>query len=129
MPPSVGAAMSYVEGIFGGPVTEDDIPLSLSSGVVTRAVENDPERLSLTVINLGTNDVYMALDETVSSTYGIGVFASGGFASFNVRDDQLLPTREWWVISPNGATDLYILYTRRYALETANYLVPPPAAG
>ena len=49
--------------------------------------------------------------------------------SIDVRNDQLLPTRQWFAVCPSGSTDLYILETKRYALTAPVYTTPPPTAG
>lgn len=113
---SVGAAQSYVEGVYGGPVTEQDYEIPLSANVVTKLLGLNPERLALTIINLGSYDCFVMFDNLVSSTRGIALAASGGYVNITVRDDQMLPVREWWAYGSAGATDLFILETKRYAL-------------
>lgn len=113
---SVGAAQSFVEGEFGGPVTESNKAVSLLAATATRLLLANPERLSLTIINLGAHDAYIDFDPDVSDTHGIAIGASGGYMSANVRDDQMLQTREWYAYAPAGATDLYVITTERYGL-------------
>jgi len=117
-----GAAQSFVEGEFGGPVSVEQVSLTSTSSAA-RFLQNDPERLSLTFINLGSYTGYLLFDNTVSATKGIAINGSGGFVNMDVRADQMLPTREWWVVSPDGNTAMLAVYTRRYT-----YTEPQPVA-
>jgi hypothetical protein len=110
----VGAAQAFVEGEFGGPVNVGLAELQ-SSPTSQRFLLNDPERLSVTFVNLGIYTVYLMFDAEVSATRGIAINASGGFVNMDVRTDQMLPTREWWVISPTGYSDMIAIYTKRYS--------------
>lgn len=112
---SVGANQLYVEGVFGGPTEELDGEVSAGTTAV-KVVGNDPEALSLTIINLGSAVAYLMFDDQVSATRGIELADGGGFLNVNVRDDQGLPTREWWAIAASGTTDLFYIRTRRYTL-------------
>lgn len=119
----VGAAQAFVEGEFGGPVDVLQATLTSASSP-QKFVDNDPERLSLTFINLGGYTAYLFIDQTVSDTKGIAVNATGGFLNVDVRADQMLPTREWWVVSPDGSTAMLAIWTRRYSYTTP---APEPA--
>lgn len=112
---SVGAAQSYIEGTFGGPTEEVDGEVSVGVAV-KRLVDNNPERLALTIVNLGVSDVYVWIDDQVGATRGILLLANGGTMSTNVVDDQTLPTRAWWAVTASGDTNLAYLFTQRYAL-------------
>lgn len=112
-----GAAQTYVEAEFGGPVTESEAAFSLTASTPTRILENNPERLSATIINLGASDVYVWISDLVSSTYGIYLAQSGGSVNVSVRDDQMLPTREWWAYSEATGGDVFVISTYRYALS------------
>jgi len=113
---SVGAAQGYVEGEFGGPVTETDIAKSMTAGDIIKLVDNNPDRLGLTIINLGASDAYIAFSNKPSSSFGLYLAQSGGFFSIDVRNDQMLPCREWYGIAPTADTTLYLIEIFRYAL-------------
>lgn len=113
--PSVGAAQSYIEGVYGGPTEEQDSGASVGT-TATKLLGNDPERLAVTFINLGSEPVYLMYDDAVSTTRGIVLTTNGGGVSLNVRDDQTLPTREWWALTSTGSSDMVVISTRRYAL-------------
>ena len=114
--PSVGAAQSFIEGEYGGPTEEQDIEKSVGSVTPVKILGNDPERLSVVIVNLGTEPVYVMFDDEVSTSRGIYLAGSGGFVSMDVRNDQTLPTREWFALSSTGTSDVFVISTRRYAL-------------
>lgn len=112
---AIGAAQSFIEGEFGGPTEDLEGEVSILT-TVTKIVSNDPDALSLTMINLGSFDVYLMFDDQVSITRGIFLPAGGGSVSMNVRDDQALPTRNWYGVGNGGASTLFYIRTRRYTL-------------
>ena len=113
---SVGAAQSYIEGEFGGPTEELEAEVSAGT-TATSVVGNDPESLALTLINLGSNTAWVLFEDTVSTTRGLLLNANGGYVSLTVRDDQTLPTRQWWAVTSTGTTTILSIRTRRYALS------------
>ena len=97
---------------FGGALNEDE--RNPSVGVVgEELLGGDPERVLVFVLNLSANTVYVGLRETVSSTNGILLAASGGNVSFNAVEDGTLPTRQLFVVSTAAASQLYVLTLRR----------------
>lgn len=107
------ASVLYLRDIFGGDFSEEDLNVSVLD-TPTKLVNNDPERISLTIINLGTADVYIKPRNDVSATSGILLTASGGSVSMDVRSDATLPSREWWAISGTTGQELFVLSMRRY---------------
>lgn len=103
-----GAARAYTEDQLGGPCdeTESNPTVQLTAGVI---LQGNPDRVGLVFINLGANDVYIALNSAVSATNGIKVGASGGSATLNVRDDFTLVSRTWYGIASGGTSAIYIL--------------------
>ena len=123
---SVGAAQSFIEGEFGGPTEEIDVEVSVGT-TATKIVENDPDALALTLINLGSETAWVMFDNKVSTTRGIQLDAGGGVVSLVIRDDQALPTREWYAITSTATTDIFAIRTRRFALTGPDY--PPAISG
>jgi len=115
-PISVGAAQEYVESVYGGPVTEQALAFSLAIGSITKLVDNNPDRLALSFINLGANEAYVSFDNTPSATDGIRLASNGGFLSMDVINDHMLQTREWYAIAPTDVTNLYVIQVFRFAL-------------
>lgn len=75
----------------------------------TQIVSNDPGALQMTLINLGANDMYIWVDESVSSTKGILIAANGGSYEINFTTYMKMPTYSWWGVAPAGATAIAVL--------------------
>lgn len=116
-PVQMGANLAFVEGEFGGPITEQETEVTVGLTPL-RIVDNNPEALALSIINLGTEGVYLAPSDLVSSSRGIFLESGGGLFSLNVRDDQGLPAREWWAVAETSSSILYIVRNYRYAYTT-----------
>jgi hypothetical protein len=108
-----GAAKEVLSVDVGGLVTEIDTNPATSAAAAS-IVGNDPDAIALNIINLGANNVFIALTPDVSSTKGILIGANGGILSLVLRDDFTLPSREWFGVSPGGASTLYVVRLRRF---------------
>lgn len=115
MAAAYGAALQYAVREFGGLVTETDLSVSVGTSI-TRLVENDPDRVMLILVNLGSVPIYLQPGNTPSSSNGISLGQNGGNLIVNARDDGTLPTREWYGVSPGSASDCYVLSLRRFAV-------------
>ena len=109
-----GAALRFVEQQYGGPVQETEGAVTTDTAVVS-VCGNDPERVNLTFVNLGAQQIAVGLSPDVSLTKGILLNAGGGLFNANVLDDATLPSREWFAVSPGGASVLYKLLLSRYS--------------
>jgi hypothetical protein len=110
MKPVASNARDLIENEYGVRTTEVENPLITASGAAaTRVFSNNPRRLGIVLINLSANVVYLGLGADVAAAKGIYLAANGGNVSMNIQDDFTLPTREWWVISPAGASNIYSL--------------------
>lgn len=105
---TTGAARWWTENQFGGPTRENETN-PLIGTTATRVIGNNPDRVGLIIVNLGANDVYIALNNSVSTTNGIKLPAAGGNVTMTVRDDFTLPAREWDGIGNGGTSLLYVL--------------------
>lgn len=103
-----GAARAFTEAALGGPCTEIETNPTIQA-TVTNVVNNSPDRVGLVIINLGANDVYIAMNAGVSNTNGLKLPANGGSVSMNVRDDFVIPSRQWFGIANGGASTIYCL--------------------
>ncbi len=107
-----GAAMLLAMRQFGGALNEDERN-PVVGVVVEELLGGDPERVLIFILNLSANSVHVGLRETVSSTNGILLAASGGNVSFNAVEDGTLPTRQFFVLATAPASQLYVLTLRR----------------
>ena len=87
---------------------ENPITASIPT-TVTQILRNDPKRLTLVIINLSANSVYVAPNNRVATTNGIYLVPNGGAVSLLYRDDYQLCTSEWWAISNTGTNAIYVL--------------------
>lgn len=102
----------YVEGKFGVKTRTKTNPLATSVlTTVTKVLQNNPDRLSYTVVNLGGTALYLAFDNEVSSTRGILLVASGGSLTLNAEDDGELVGYELYGISATSSNNIFVVIT------------------
>jgi hypothetical protein len=111
-----GAALRWLEEEFGGTISEAETDPAVTATAAT-ITSNDPDAVAILFINLGTTDIFIGLSKNVSATAGIKLSAGGGSAGFVVREDGTLPTREWYAVSPGGATTLHTIRIRLVSLS------------
>ena len=75
----------------------------------TKILNNNPDRLAWILINLGTEEIYVAFESDVSSNKGILVDKNGGFLVLTVDEDFHLVGYEVWAISPSTTNNIYIV--------------------
>ncbi len=110
-----GAAQEAAQRELGGPTSEEETVVTTGATVV-QLVGNDPDAVALVAINLGANTVLLGLNQLVSASRGVRLDAGGGAMTLTLRDDFTLPAREWFAISPAGASTVYVLRLKRYRL-------------
>lgn len=94
-------------GVDGQPFyNRDATDADIADKIIAR---NNPGRLALIIINLGTAAVFVAPQGAASSTRGIQLGASGGSVSMNWRDDGALPSLEWHGQSGTDNQSLFIM--------------------
>lgn len=103
-----GAARRYTDAQLGGPTTDQDssVICQTTAGIV---LQGNPDRVGLLVLNLGNNDVYLALTSAAGTSFGSKLPANGGNFSCNVRDDFTLPSRTFYGLANGGTSALYFL--------------------
>lgn len=114
MAASKGACLAFTEDLLGGPVNELESNVTTGASVV-QAVGGNGDRVGLLFVNQGSNDAFIAVGPNPGATNGIRLTQAGGSASFNVRDDYTLPSRNWFVVSPAGASNVYVLEIVRFS--------------
>jgi hypothetical protein len=75
-----------------------------ADGSIQQLVKANPNRLALIVSNDSAQDIHLSTKNSVTTTRGIRLAKSGGYAEW--RQDQFfaLPTKEWFVISDLAVT-------------------------
>lgn len=80
----------------------------------TQVCPNDPSRLALTIINTGSNNAFIYVDNSVSTTKGIFIAANGGTLSLNFRDDLGLCALSFFGVGSGGTTTITFLSQRAF---------------
>lgn len=99
---NVGAARWITEQRLGGPTRAITGATTVTTSVIS-IVNNNPDRVGLLLVNLGTVDVFVWIDNSVSSSKGVRLTANGGFMSLDVNDDFTLPAEQWIGITSSGS--------------------------
>lgn len=98
-----------IRAVFGAIVDWKENELISVANIADQIwARNNPDRLSLAIINLSANNVFIRPHEAATSTAGILLSPLGGNFSVIIRDDAILPIIEWHVI---GAADASAIYT------------------
>lgn len=106
--PFFGAARAFTDVALGGPTTDQDstFTVQITSGI---ALQGNPDRVGLLIINNGANDVFLGLTSGVAVNAGMKLPALGGNFIADVRDDFTLPSRAFYAIANGGTSSIYIL--------------------
>lgn len=73
-----------------------------------RLFQNNPNRVEFTVVNLGTQNVFIGLGNQVSSTFGMLIPPNGGLTML-VEEDGETVGYDWNVAASSGSQPLYML--------------------
>jgi hypothetical protein len=92
---------------FGVDIGVNTDPVVAAVGVAAlKVLNNNPNRLAFTLVNLGTGKVYLKPDNTVSIASGIVLTAGGGSVNLEWSTDYDLVGMEWWAIADLAATPI-----------------------
>jgi hypothetical protein len=107
----VGKLAEYIEKKYGMKVRAVLNPLNVEKigTSLTQALPNNPDRLFVLIVNLGSYDIYLAWDKLASTTHGVYVNKLGGNLILTADDDLELVGYEMWGIASGGESDVYIL--------------------
>ena len=107
-----GAAAEYVAKRYMGGMGEREKTVTVGTTSV-EVIGNDPERVSLLLVNLSGNTMYIGLEAGVSSSNGILLAANGGTYQVDVEEDLLFPIRAHHAIAAGASSTMYVLSARR----------------
>lgn len=92
-----------IDKLYGVRTYENQEALNTAIGDIPAAiVSNDPGALQLTIVNLGNSDMYLWIDESVSTSKGILIAANGGAYEIDITRQMLLPTKSWFAVCASG---------------------------
>lgn len=89
-----------------GVPNSDNVQQSTTPGLILR---NNSSRLAATIVNLGTNPVFMVPEGAPSTTRGIRIGPSGGSVTLLWDEDFNLVGMEWNGVTDVGTSDLFVL--------------------
>lgn len=106
------ALSRYVEKKFGVatrsyPIT-DPVECELE---VTQILKNNPDRLAVLLVNLGTTAMYVAWDQEVGADHGVYVAPGGGSFALTADEDGELVGYELYGIAITSANDIFTMVT------------------
>lgn len=85
-------------------------PLTASIGTTAaQLLSNNPNRLAFTIINLSSNNMYIAFDPTVSAAKGIFLTPNGGSATLTMMEDFESTCWEVWGVAGAAASAVYVI--------------------
>lgn len=96
---------------FGVETSSNFNPIAQVSTSIIQILENNPNRVAWTIMNISPNGIWVAFDEQVSITHGFYLSALGGGMLLNWRNDMELPGYAVWGISNGLDSDVYIVET------------------
>jgi hypothetical protein len=104
------SAQEVIENKYGIKLTVRENPLVSSLGTTSVQIcLNNPRRMSLIVINLSANTVYVRPSFAASSSAGIVLSPNGGYLSLNAEDDYILQTLEWWGVASAASSAILVI--------------------
>lgn len=114
---ATSAALLFTEQELGGPCVENE-SYPTANATPTVIAQGNGDRVGLTIVNLGNQNVYVGLTGIPNNNNAILLIASGGSLSINVRDDFTLPARQWTAFCQVMASQLYVLEIIRFTNNT-----------
>ena len=76
---------------------------------IAQIVPMNPRRLSLIMVNLSANNIWIAPETFVSPAHGILLVPNGGTFILNYREDLTLASHAWVGIADGANSDMYWL--------------------
>ena|SRR5687767_5791741 len=110
-----GAVLEFMIQRFGGLVSARQNVVTAGVAVV-ELVGGNPERVSLTIQNLGTGEIFILPGPNPSASNGIRLAASGGLISMSVLEDGVLSAYGWSVLGTVAATPVQVIEVIREAV-------------
>lgn len=112
MPKSLSEA---VDSLYGTKVFPNVNPLVSSVGTsAVKIADNNNNRFSLLIVNLSANNIYIGLDNSVSSSKGIQLNANGGNVALKFRDDLNMVGWEFWAVAAGPGSNILVIETLAY---------------
>jgi hypothetical protein len=115
MPKLYGACVEYLRQTYGGDFSILEHTQTIGTAQV-HLLGGDSERVSLTLVNLGATNIYIAPTVEVGVLRGLRLAANGGTVSMSLLIDSLLPAASWYAIGDGAGGTLYYIAVRRASI-------------
>lgn len=76
-------------------------------------VQADPERISLTIVNVGPGICFLSTRADIGVGNGIRIRANGGLFHVDLSLDWTLPSKQWFATATGSTTSVYVLEVKR----------------
>lgn len=107
----MGTLAEYVAGKFGGHTTvrrnPGDTSITTSASEVAK---NNPQRIQLVIVNLGSSRIFVDSHEGVSSTQGVPLDPGGSMVLIAEEDGEDVG-RDWWAVASTGTQTVFVKET------------------
>lgn len=106
----MGRLSELIERRFGVSTRTESDPVTRTVGTTSELIARaNPDRLSLTIINLDSDDLWVLFDQLVSTTRGVFVPALGGSVSVSPEEDFETVGYAWYGISDVASTNITVI--------------------
>jgi len=103
----MGTLAEFVFLKFGGHTTVRRNPGSTSiTTTASKIFKNNPQRVQLVIVNLGSSRIFIDSAESVSSTLGIPI-DPGGSIVVSADEDGEDVGRDWWGVAVSGTQTIF----------------------
>jgi len=101
----MGSVREYIRRKYGANCDfADPRVIVLGAAVPVQVFNNNPNRFSWTVQNMGAAIAYISPLANVGALLGIQLAANGGLIGFDAEVDGTIPTHEFWAIGAAATT-------------------------
>ena len=106
----MGKLDDLIQRELGVAITHSFNPLVSSVGLtVVKILNNNPDRIALTIVNTSINAIYLLPEPEVSATRGIVLAPSGDSISLNWKEDYHLVGAAWFAVAAGANSTLLVL--------------------
>lgn len=117
--PNKAALHAYIESVVGGAFNVQTSQVTLGAAA-TRVLQANFERMAAVIINISAVDIYVLMNNGVSSTNGIKLGANGGALTLSANPDLAMVGWDWWAIPASATPTITVIETIRYAVDSTN---------
>jgi len=107
-------ARTFAQAKYGISTNTVENSVTVSTTPV-RVLINNPNRLSAILSNIGSENVFISTNSSVTATSGIQLPADGGVMSTNYYEDFDQVTRNLYAIAASGSTTIHVIESESLA--------------